>query len=59
MLPRHREQSEDRLIREVINLREQADGMPPGVERDLLICRARQAEISLCIGLRTLPEATG
>lgn len=35
---------EDRLAAEAIELREKAKVMPPGLERDLLLRKARQAE---------------
>jgi len=37
-------QLEDRLAQEAKRLRKEAQGTPPGVERDRLIRRARQAE---------------
>jgi hypothetical protein len=36
----------DRLILEAENLRRQANEMPPGVRRDELLRKARQAEIA-------------
>jgi hypothetical protein len=48
MKPRRRVQQiyvlKDRLIQEAENLRKQAEGMPPGIRRDELIAKARQAE---------------
>jgi hypothetical protein len=35
---------EERLAKEATQLREQAQGTPPGVERDLLVRKARRAE---------------
>jgi hypothetical protein len=35
---------EERLINEARRLHEEAEGMPPGLERDQLIRKARQAE---------------
>jgi hypothetical protein len=35
---------EFRLTTEAANLRKQAEGMPPGIRRDALLRRARQAE---------------
>jgi hypothetical protein len=34
----------DRLAKEATQLRKQAQGTPPGVERDLLVRKARRAE---------------
>lgn len=38
---------EQRLTDEAANLRKEARGTPPGIERDRLIRRARQAETAL------------
>lgn len=38
---------EQRLTDEAVNLRKEARGTPPGIERDRLIRRARQAETAL------------
>ncbi len=35
---------EERLAKEAAQLRKQAQGTPPGVERDLLVRKARRAE---------------
>ena len=35
---------EERLAKEATQLRKQAQGTPPGVERDLLVRKARRAE---------------
>ena len=35
---------EDLLEQEAANLRQQAEGMPPGIRRDELLRKARQAE---------------
>jgi hypothetical protein len=35
---------EERLSEEAVKLRKEAQGTPPGIERDRLIRRARQAE---------------
>ncbi|MCP3459772.1 hypothetical protein NLN62_05225 [Bradyrhizobium sp. CCGUVB23] len=35
---------EDRLAEEAINLRKQAEGMPPSIRREELLQKARQAE---------------
>ena len=35
---------EERLAKEATRLRKQAQGTPPGVERDLLVRKARRAE---------------
>jgi hypothetical protein len=35
---------EERLVAEAKRLREQAEALPPGIERDELIRKARQAE---------------
>ena len=35
---------EERLAQEATRLRKQAQGTPPGVERDLLVRKARRAE---------------
>jgi hypothetical protein len=35
---------EERLAKEATQLRKQAQGSPPGVERDLLVRKARRAE---------------
>jgi hypothetical protein len=35
---------EERLAKEATQLRRQAQGTPPGVERDLLVRKARRAE---------------
>jgi hypothetical protein len=34
----------ERLSREAQNLRKQAEGMPPGIQRDDLLKKARQAD---------------
>ena len=39
-----RESPEQRLSKAVIDLRDQAEHMPPGVARDAVLRRARQAE---------------
>jgi hypothetical protein len=48
MLERRRftqtEPSEKRLAAEAVRLRKEARGTPPGIERDRLVRRARQAE---------------
>jgi predicted trehalose synthase len=48
MQERHRSkqsaQLEERMAEEAVRLRKQAQGTPPGVERERLIRRARQAE---------------
>lgn len=41
---RQAEQLEHHLAAEAIRLREQANKLPPGVERDLILRQARQAE---------------
>jgi hypothetical protein len=38
---------EERLAKEATQLRKQARGTPPGVERDLLVRKARRAETAL------------
>jgi hypothetical protein len=35
---------EERLAKEATQLRKQAQGTPPGIERDLLVRKARRAE---------------
>ena len=35
---------EERLAKEATRLRKQAQGTPPGIERELLVRKARQAE---------------
>ena len=35
---------EERLAKEATQLRKQAQGIPPGIERDLLVRKARRAE---------------
>jgi predicted trehalose synthase len=37
-------QLEERMTEEAVRLRKQAQGTPPGIERERLIRRARQAE---------------
>jgi hypothetical protein len=37
---------EERLAKEATRLRKQAQGTPPGIERDLLVRRARRVEIA-------------
>ena len=37
---------EERLAKEATQLRKQAQGTPPGIERDLLVRKARRAEFS-------------
>ncbi len=41
---KHTASFEERLAQEALRLREQAKSLPPGMERDQLIRRARQAE---------------
>jgi hypothetical protein len=41
---KHTASFEERLAQEALRLREQAKSLPPGIERDQLIRRARQAE---------------
>lgn len=41
---KHQTTFEERLAEQARSLREQAKGVPPGVERENLIRRARQAE---------------
>jgi hypothetical protein len=41
---KQRPKFEDRLASEAARLREKADALPAGVERDLLLRKARQAE---------------
>jgi hypothetical protein len=45
MLTQRRRFNEQRLSEEAVRLRKEAKGTPPGIERDRLIRRARQAEI--------------
>jgi len=41
----HKEPLEERLAEEAKRLREEAKGTPPGIEREQMIRKARQAEI--------------
>jgi hypothetical protein len=41
---KHAVSFEDRLTQEALRLREQAKSLPPGMERDKIIRKARQAE---------------
>jgi hypothetical protein len=41
---KHTASFEERLAQEALRLREEAKSLPPGLERDQLIRRARQAE---------------
>ena len=40
---------EERLAKEATQLRKQAQGTPPGIDRDLLVRKARRAESASCM----------
>ncbi|MBR0882814.1 hypothetical protein ABIF65_002828 [Bradyrhizobium japonicum] len=46
--------AEERLVEQAAELRERAKAMPPGVEKDALLRRARQAETGTHVSERSL-----
>ncbi|WLB58052.1 hypothetical protein [Bradyrhizobium japonicum] len=46
--------AEERLVEQAAELRERAEAMPPGVEKDALLRRARQAETGTHVSERSL-----
>ena len=46
--------AEERLVEQAAELRERAKAMPPGVEKDALLRRARQAETGTHVSERAL-----